>query len=80
MAKVLFTQEEINDLTAIYYYTNGLKIKLTNIMKAWSLPVKKSQNPNIGKNYTEISKHLLGLKSGRHIFFISENSIAPANK
>lgn len=36
------------------------------------------ENPDIGKEYTTISKDLFGLKSGKHIIFyhlISENEI-----
>jgi len=28
-----------------------------------------AKNPNLGKNYKGISKHLLGIKSNRHIIF-----------
>lgn len=28
-----------------------------------------AQNPDLGKNYTAISKHLLGIQSNRHIIF-----------
>jgi hypothetical protein len=44
MAKVIFRQEAIDDLSDIWniLYRNGLKIKLTIIMRQLSLPLKKS--------------------------------------
>jgi toxin ParE1/3/4 len=81
MAKVILRQEAIDDLNRIWNYTfekwsenqadiyyNTIKIACKEIGK----------NQVIGKVYLEISKSLLGLKSGKHIIFyhiISENEI-----
>ena len=72
MAKVIFRQEAIDDLNNIWDYTfeqwsenqadkyySTLRFACTEI----------GENPDIGKEYTEIRKDLLGLKSGKHIIF-----------
>ena len=81
MAKVVLRQEAIDDLTDIWYYTiekwseNQAEIYYNAIKQAC---IAIGINPNIGRAYTEISKDLLGLKSGKHIVFyyqISDNEI-----
>ena len=72
MAKVILRQEAIDDLNNIWDYTfeqwsenqadkyySTLRFACTEI----------GENPDIGKEYTEIRKDLLGLKSGKHIIF-----------
>jgi len=72
MAKVALRQEAIDDLNRIWEYT----------FEKWSekqadkyyAAVKMTchgigDHPDIGKEYPEISKNLLGLKSGKHIIF-----------
>ena len=72
MAKVILRQEAIDDLNNIWDYTfeqwsenqadkyySTLRFACTEI----------GENPDIGKEYTEIRKDLLGLESGKHIIF-----------
>lgn len=81
MAKVILRQEAINDLTDTWDYT--LHEWSENQADKYYQQIKFAckeigENPKIGKNYTEISKHLFGLKSGKHIIFyhlISEEEI-----
>lgn len=81
MAKVILRQEAINDLTDIWDYTvqewsENQADKYYESIKFACNEIGK--NPSIGRNYPEISKQLLGLKSGKHIIFyhqISENEI-----
>lgn len=81
MAKVIFRQEAINDLTDIWDYTfqEWSGNQADNYYDTIKLACKSIEaNPNIGKIYTEISKSLFGLKSRKHIIFyhqISENEI-----
>ncbi len=81
MAKVTLRQEAIDDLNDIWTYT----------FEKWSekqadkyyATIKLAcngigENPEVGKEYYEISQNLLGLKSGKHIIFyqlFSENKI-----
>ena len=77
MVKIVLRQEAIDDLNDIWDYT----------FKKWSekqadkyyATVKRAcngigENPNIGKEYDEINKNLLGLKSGKHIIFYKQIS------
>lgn len=81
MAKVIFRQEAINDLTDIWNYT--FKAWSENLADKYYDAIKAAcefigENSNLGKIYTEISKNLFGFKSGKHIIFfhqISENEI-----
>ena len=81
MAKVILRQEAINDLSDIWEYTfqewsENQADKYYETIKFACKEIGK--NPNIGRIYTEISKNLLGFKSGKHIIFycqISENEI-----
>ena len=72
MAKVALRQRAIDDLNNIWLYT----------FEEWSEKqadkyydelisdcAEIAENPNLGKNYEEISNQLLGLKSNRHIIF-----------
>jgi toxin ParE1/3/4 len=81
MAKVILRQEAIDDLSDIWEYTfqewsENQADKYYEAIKFACNEIGK--NPNIGRIYAEISKNLLGLKSGKHIIFycqISENEI-----
>ena len=77
MAKVILTQQAIDDLNSIWNYT----------FEKWSekqadkyyTTVKMAcngigENPDIGKEYVGISNNLLGLKSGKHIIFYQQIS------
>ncbi len=81
MAKVILRQEAINDLNDIWEYTfekwsEDQADKYYGMLK---LACKKiGENPELGKEYNDINKNLLGLKSGKHILFyqlITENEI-----
>lgn len=81
MAKVILSQEAIDDLNDIWVYTfeewsekqadkyyATLKFACTQI----------GENPELGKEYEGISKNLLGLRAGKHIIFyqvITEDEI-----
>ena len=81
MAKVVFRQEAIDDLNDIWDYT--LEKWSENQADKYYATIKLAckgigENPEIGKEYSEINRNLLGLKSGKHIIFyhlISENEI-----
>ena len=72
MAKVILRQKAIDDLNDIWDYTfeqwsekqadkyySSLKFACREI----------GENPDLGRDYTEIKSNLLGLKSGKHIIF-----------
>ena len=81
MAKVIFRQEAIEDLNAIWSYT----------FEEWSEKqadkyyatiefacIQIGKNPEIGREYDGISNNLLGLRTGKHLIFyqiISEDEI-----
>ena len=81
MAKVILRQEAIDDLNNIWNYTfvKWSEIQADKYYKSIKSACKEiGQNPELGKAYTGISSHLLGLKSGKHIIFyhqISEDEI-----
>ena len=72
MAKIILRQEAINDLNKIWNYTfekwseKQADKYYTNIKIAFS---KIGKNTNLGKEYYEIHKDLLGFTSGKHIIF-----------
>lgn len=64
MAKIIFRYEAINDLTDIWNYTfeEWSENQADKYYETIKLACNEiGENPNIGKNYTEISKYLLGL-------------------
>ena len=81
MAEYKLTNKAVADLSKIWEYTfevwsekqadkyyDGLISNCEEI----------SENPDLGKNYEAILKHLLGIKSNRHIIFyrtLSENNV-----
>ena len=74
MLKLTLRQEAIDDLKDIWNYTKTEWSE--NQAEKYYQTIKYSckliaENPNIGKNYIEISSHLFGLKSGKHIIFYS---------
>jgi len=81
MAKVVLRQEAVNDLTDIWDYTvqEWSENQADKYYETIKFACKKiGENTSIGKNYAEISNHLLGLKIGKHIIFyylISEDEI-----
>ncbi len=81
MAKVILRQEAINDLNDIWEYTfekwsENQAEKYYAMLKLACKEIGK--NPELGKEYNDINKNLLGLKSGKHILFyqrITEDEI-----
>lgn len=81
MAKVILRQEAINDLNDVWDYT--FEKWSENQADKYYATIKFAckgigGSPDIGKEYSGISRNLLGLKSGKHIIFyhlISENEI-----
>ncbi len=81
MAKVILRQKAIDDLNDIWDYTFE-KWSAKQADKYYAT-IKLAcngigQNPDVGKEYDEINKNLLGLKSGKHIIFyqlLTENKI-----
>jgi len=74
MLKLILRQEAIDDLSDIWNYT---KTEWSESQaEKYYQSIKTSckliaDNPNVGKNYKEISRHLFGFKSGKHIIFYS---------
>ncbi|WP_343632470.1 type II toxin-antitoxin system RelE/ParE family toxin [Fluviicola sp.] len=81
MPKVIWRQEAIDDLTAIWNYTlqEWSEKQADNYYQTIQSACKEIENnPAIGKVYREVSKNLLGFKSGKHILFyhlVSENEL-----
>jgi toxin ParE1/3/4 len=79
MANVILRQKAIDDLNDIWDYTfeqwseHQADTYYTAIRDAFR---EMGENPQVGKEYTEIGKNLFGIKSGRHIIFYR----LPANK
>jgi len=72
MAKVILRQKAINDLNSIWEYTfekwseNQADLYYNTIKIAC---IEIGKNRLVGKTYSEVSRDLLGLKSGKHIIF-----------
>ncbi len=81
MAKVFLRQKAINDLNDIWDYTfeQWSEIQADKYYGTLKSVCKEiGTNPDLGKEYTEIERNLLGFKSGKHIIFyhvISEDEI-----
>lgn len=72
MAKVILKEEAIDDLNDIWNYT--LEKWSENQADRYYATIKFAckrigENPDIGIEYSVISRNLLGLKSGKHIIF-----------
>lgn len=77
MAKVILRQQAISDLTDIWNYTihKWSENQAEKYYQAIKFACKEiGENPIIGKEYSEISKNLFGLKSGKHIIFYCQIS------
>ncbi len=81
MAKVIFRQKAIEDLSDIWEYTsakwseNQADYYYRTIKTAC---VNIGENPNIGREYFGINKYIFGFKTGKHIIFyqiVSEDEI-----
>ena len=72
MVNVILRQEAIDDLNSIWIYTfeKWSESQADKYYETIKFACKEiGRNPNLGKEYTTISRHLLGLKSGKHIIF-----------
>jgi toxin ParE1/3/4 len=72
MAKVVFRQKAIDDLSSIWIYTfhkwseNQANKYYQDIENAC---LQLDKKPNIGKQYSEINNNLFGFECGKHIIF-----------
>ena len=72
MAKVILRQKAIDDLNDIWDYTfeQWSENQADKYYATIKFVCKEiGENPKLGREYTEISKKLLGLKTGKHIIF-----------
>ncbi|CAM2991104.1 type II toxin-antitoxin system RelE/ParE family toxin [Flavobacterium frigoris] len=81
MAKYVFTNKAVEDLTKIWDYTYEVWSE-SQADKYYEGLLENCQdiaeNQNFGKNYNEISPDIFGCKSGQHIIFyrkLSETKI-----
>jgi toxin ParE1/3/4 len=83
MTKVILKQKAIDDLNSIWTYTfyKWSEEQANKYYETIEFDCQQiGKNPEFGKSYQEISKSLLGFKSGKHIIFyqsISENNMFP---
>jgi toxin ParE1/3/4 len=81
MAKVILRQEAIDDLNKIWDYTfeKWSESQADKYYATIKFACKEiGENPELGREYTDISRNLLGLRSGKHIIFyhlISDDEI-----
>lgn len=72
MAKYIFTNKAVEDISNIYKYTyqswseNQADKYYEEIISFCQM---LSENPNIGKNYNEIASDIFGFLANRHIIF-----------
>jgi Plasmid stabilization system protein len=72
MAKYYFSNKAVEDLTKIYEYTfefwseNHADKYYQELIESCEL---LAENPNIGKNYTEIDSKICGFLANKHIIF-----------
>ena len=72
MAKYFFTNKAVEDLSDIYEYTyqswseNQADKYYEELISFCQM---LSENPNIGKNYSEIASDIFGFLANRHIIF-----------
>ncbi|MBP6386335.1 MAG: type II toxin-antitoxin system RelE/ParE family toxin [Pseudarcicella sp.] len=81
MSKVVLRQEAIDDLNDIWIYTfeEWSEKQADKYYASLEFACKQiGENPELGKEYGEISSHLYGLRTGKHIIFyqiISESKV-----
>jgi len=72
MAKYKLTNKAVDDLTQIWNYTIG-RWSENQADKYYRMLLDDfndvANNPDLGKNYSEVIKNLLGFRAGRHIIF-----------
>jgi len=78
MAKIIFRQKAVDDLNRIWHYTfikwsEKQADKYYNTLRMACKSI--GENPDIGKEFDEINKNLLGFKSGKHIVFYRKSGI-----
>ena len=72
MSGYRFTNKAVEDLTQIWNYTiikwseNQADIYYNMLLENCQ---ELSRKPGLGKDYSEITQNLLGIKAGRHIIF-----------
>jgi toxin ParE1/3/4 len=72
MANYKLTNKAVDDLTEIWNYTfDKWSEKQADIYYHLLLENcnEVATNPELGKNYTQVSENLFGFKAGRHIIF-----------
>lgn len=72
MANVILRQEAIDDLNDIWFYTfdEWSEKQADKYYAALEFACKQiGKNPGLGKEFDEICKDLLGLRTGKHIIF-----------
>lgn len=72
MAKVVFRQQAIDDLNAIWTYTCNTWSETQADKYYASIEfacLQIGENPELGKVYKEINDNLFGLRIGKHIVF-----------
>jgi len=72
VAKVIFRQQVIDDLNAIWAYTYDKWSEKQADRSYVSLEfacLQIGENPELGKEYEQIKSNLLGLRTGKHIIF-----------
>jgi toxin ParE1/3/4 len=81
MAKYRFTNKAVDDLTQIWNYTLD-KWSEDQADKYYHMLLENCKevacNPDLGKDYSEVTENLLGFKAGRHIIFyrkIEDNEV-----
>lgn len=77
MAKFKLTNKAVADLAKIWDYTFEVWSEKQADKYYESLIVNCQEiadNPNLGRNYTEITQSLFGMKSNRHIIFYRKAS------
>ena len=81
MYKLRFTNKAVEDLTNIWNYTfdtwSEFQADIYYLLLIENCK-EITNNPELGKNYTGVSKNLKGLRAGRHIIFyrkIEENDV-----
>lgn len=72
MARYILTNKAVEDLSKIWEYTYEVWSE-SQADKYYELLISSFQeivqNPELGKNYTEIDSAILGLRVGKHIVF-----------
>jgi toxin ParE1/3/4 len=81
MARYKFTNKAVEDLSNIWIYTvNKWSESQADIYYGMLIETceEAAKSPNLGRDYSNVTAFLLGIKSGRHIIFyqkVAENQI-----